>query len=313
MSDGKISHAKGVIILVILLFISFTTMGFSQTKFTIQFKSVLFSLVYPFQYIGVAPINLVKEFFTSIEDNRQLKVQLSQTKNLLQEYERTQYEFEELKRENERLRRVIGIQEQIEYDTVIAEVVAKSPQDFYKTLVVNRGRDSGVERYMPVIAYQNNVKCVVGKVTDVQRFSARIQPLVEQSSYVGAMLKSSRYSGILMGQSPLSELCLLQYMDKNAEMKYGDLIVTSGMGGVFPKGIAIGEVVSVSKKRYGIFQEAFVKPKIDFGRLEEVYIITKKEPEGPAEQSVIDGEADDSFVRGLEGRARAERKPLVEE
>ena len=52
------SHAKGVIILVILLFISFTTMGFSQTKFTIQFKSVLFSLVYPFQYIGVAPINL---------------------------------------------------------------------------------------------------------------------------------------------------------------------------------------------------------------------------------------------------------------
>jgi rod shape-determining protein MreC len=313
MSDEKISHAKGVIILVILLFISFTTMGFSQTKFTIQFKSVLFSLVYPFQYIGVAPINLVKEFFTSIEDNRQLKVQLSQTKNLLQEYKRTQYEFEELKRENERLRRVIGIQAQIEYGTLIAEVVAKSPQDFYKTLVVNRGRDSGVERYMPVIAYQNNVKCVVGKVIDVQRFSSRIQPLVEQSSYVGAMLKSSRYSGILMGQSPLSELCLLQYMDKNAEIKFGDLIVTSGMGGVFPKGIAIGEVVSVSKKRYGIFQEAFVAPKIDFGRLEEVYIITKKEPEGPAEQSAIDEEADNSFVRGLEGRARAERKPLVDE
>ena len=79
-----------------------------------------------------------------------------------------------------------------------------------------------------------------------------------------------------MGKSPVSEQCLLQYIDRRAEINYGDVVVTSGMGGIFPKGIPIGMVVSVSKKTYGIFQEAMVQPTIDFGRLEEVYIITKR-------------------------------------
>ncbi len=171
---------------------------------------------------------------------------------------------------------MIGAQSELEYDTVIAKVVAKSPQNFYKTLVVKRGKESGIEKWMPVVAYQDNIKCVVGKVIDVQRYSARVQPLIEQSSYTGAMMKDSRYSGILVGQSPLSEYSLLQYINRRTEINYGDIVVTSGMGGVFPKGIMIGEIVSVSKKRYGIFQEALVKPYVDFGRLEEVYIITKK-------------------------------------
>jgi rod shape-determining protein MreC len=279
MNNGKALQWKGVIILVILLFVSFTLMGFSQTKFTIQFKSLLFALAYPFQFVGVAPINLTKEFFTSIRDNRDLKTRLSLAKTLLEEYKRTQYEFEELKNENQRLKRLIGIQAVLEYETLIGEVVAKSPQDFFETIVVNRGKDSGVEPFMPALAYQDNVKCVVGKVIDVQKYSCRIQPITDQSSYVGAMLKDSRYSGILVGQSPLSELCLLQYVDKNAEMRYGDIIVTSGMGGVFPKGVTIGDVVSVAKKRYGIFQEALIRPRIDLGRLEEVYIITKTDSE----------------------------------
>ncbi len=270
MDEVRSTQYKAIIILVILLFISFTLMGFSQTKITINFKSLAFAVIYPFQYAGVSSITFVKDFFSSIKNNKYLKRELEQTRKLLQEYERTQYEFDEIKRENERLRRLIGVQSELEYDTVIAVVVAKSPQNFYKTLIVNRGKESGVEKWMPVIAYKDNVKCVVGKVIDVQKFSSRIQPLIEQSSYIGAMLKDSRYSGILVGQSPLSDNCLLQYINRRAEINYGDIVLTSGMGGVFPKGIMIGEVVSVSKKKYGIFQEALVSPLIDFGRLEEV-------------------------------------------
>ena len=261
--------------LFMLLFVSFVMMGFSQKKVTIRFKSLAFSVFYPFQYLGVSSITLTKDFFTSIKNNRELKEDLRQTRVLLEEYKRTQFEFEEIKRENERLRRLIGFQTELEYDTVIAEIVAKSPQNFYKTLIVNRGRNSGVQKWMPVVAYQDGTKCVVGKVIDVQPFSARIQPLIEPTSYIGAMLKDSRYSGLLVGQSPLSENCLLQFIDRRVEIQYGDVVVTSGMGGVFPKGIMIGEVVSVSKKRYGIFQEAIVEPKVNMGRLEEVYIITR--------------------------------------
>jgi len=272
---AKPSRHRDLIILAVLLFISFTFMGFSQTRVTIRFKSVAYAVAFPFQYSGVKSITFVKDFFTSIKNNKHLKGELAATKTLLDEYKRTQYEFEEIKRENERLRNLIGIQSKLEYETVIAEVVAKSPQNLYKTIIVNRGKESGIERWMPVVSYQDGKKCVVGKVIDVQIYSARIQPLNDQSNYLGAMLKDTRYSGLLVGQSPVSEQCLLQYIDRRSDISYGDSVVTSGMGGVFPKGILIGEVVSVSKKTYGIFQEAQVRPKVDFGRLEEVYIITK--------------------------------------
>jgi rod shape-determining protein MreC len=275
MAEAKSAQFKGIIILVVLLFVSFSLMGFSQTKVTIRFKSLAYGIAYPFHFVGVKSITFVKDFLTSIRNNKYLKKELDQVRKLLEEYERTQYEFEEIKKENERLRRLIGIQSKLEYETVIAEVVAKSPQNFYKTLIVNRGKSSGITKYMPVVAYQDNMKCIVGKVIDVQAHSSRIQPLIEQSSYIGVMLKDTRYSGILAGQSPVSENCLFQYINRNTEIKYGDTVVTSGMGGVFPKGIMIGTVISVTKKRYGIFQEALVKPAIDFGRLEEVYIITK--------------------------------------
>jgi rod shape-determining protein MreC len=275
MSQVRVARNRTILVLIFLLLASFLLMGVSQSRVTLRFKSVAFGMLYPFQFVGVRSITLVKDFFSSIENNRELKEELAQVKKLLEQYEKGQYEFEELRRENERLRRLIGVQSGLEYETVIAEVIAKSPQNFYKTLIVNRGRSSGIENFMPVVAYQKEGKCVVGKIMDVQQFSARIQPLIDQSSYVGAMLIDSRYSGILQGQNPISDLCLLQYIDRQAELNYGDEVVTSGMGGVFPKGIAIGEIVSVSKQQYGVFQEALVRPLVDFGRLEEVYIITK--------------------------------------
>lgn len=275
MEEIRLNQHRGVIILIILLFVSFTMMGFSQTKVTIHLKSLAYATVFPLHFVGVKSITFVKDFFTSVKINKNLRVELANTKKLIEEYERTQFEFEEIKRENERLRNLIGIQSKLEYETVIAEIVAKSPQNFYKTLIVNRGKQSGIRKWMPAIAYEGGEKYVVGKVIDVQRYSARIQPLIDQTSNIGAMLKDSRYSGILTGQSPISEYCLLQYVDRRVDINYGDAVVTSGMGGIFPKGILIGEVVSVSKKQYGIFQEAMVRPKIDFGRLEEVYIITK--------------------------------------
>ena len=279
MSQARTLRNRSIIVLILLIFISFILMGVSQSKVTIQFKSVAYGILYPFQFVGVRSITLVKDFFSSIEKNRQLKEELAQVKKMLEQYEQSQYEYEEIKRENRRLRGLIGIQTEMEYETVIAEIVAKSPQDYYKTLIVNRGKNSGIEKWMPVVAYQNETRCVVGKVIDVQQFSARIQPLIDQSSYIGVMLMESRYSGLLQGQSPISDNCLMQYVDRRSEINYGDLVITSGMGGVFPKGIIVGEIVSVSKKRYGVFQEAIVKPVVDYGRLEEVYIITKSTTE----------------------------------
>jgi rod shape-determining protein MreC len=275
MNHARFFRHRNLSIFIALLIVSFILMGVSQQKVTVRFKSIAYGVLYPFHFAGTKLVTTAGEFFASIKNNRQLKQELASARKRIEEYEKTQRDFEEIAKENERLRRLIGIQSEMSYDTVIAEVVAKSPQNYYKILIVNRGRNSGIKKYMPVVAYQNDRKCIIGKIIDVQKYSSRVQPLISQSSYTGAMLKESRYSGILQGQSPVSDYCLLQYIDRRAEIQFGDAVVTSGMGGVFPKGIEIGEVVSVSKKRYGIFQEAMVRPYVDFSRLEEVYIIVK--------------------------------------
>jgi len=96
---AKFSRHKGLIILAVLLFISFTFMGFSQTRVTIRFKSMAYAVAFPFQYSGVKSITFVKDFFTSIRNNKHLKRELTATKTLLDEYKRTQHEFEEIKRD----------------------------------------------------------------------------------------------------------------------------------------------------------------------------------------------------------------------
>lgn len=274
--NSRTERSKSLLILFILLFISFASMGFSQKRIVFTFKSIAYGFVYPFQMAGVKSINFIENFITSLKENRRLREELIRTKSLLKEYERTLYDFEELKAENDRLRRLIGIQSHFEYDTVIAEIVAESPQNFFKTIVINRGSSSGIQRWMPVIAYQDGKKCVVGKIIDVQKKSSRVLPLTDQSSYIGAMLKKSRYSGIIVGQGSFSDSVLFKYIDRNADIAYGDPVVTSGMGGVFPKGILVGYIQEVMKKQYGVFQEALVKPKVELSRLEEVYVIVKK-------------------------------------
>jgi rod shape-determining protein MreC len=245
MNHARFFRHRNLSIFIALLIVSFILMGVSQQKVTVRFKSIAYGVLYPFHFAGTKLVTTAGEFFASIKNNRQLKQELASARKRIEEYEKTQRDFEEIAKENERLRRLIGIQSEMSYDTVIAEVVAKSPQNYYKILIVNRGRNSGIKKYMPVVAYQNDRKCIIGKIIDVQKYSSRVQPLISQSSYTGAMLKESRYSGILQGQSPVSDYCLLQYIDRRAEIQFGDAVVTSGMGGVFPKGIEIGEVVSV--------------------------------------------------------------------
>ena len=115
----------------------------------------------------------------------------------------------------------------------------------------------------------------MGKVVEVRRYNSRILSLVDQRSQISVMLESSRTTGIMVGQSPKSTQTHLQYIDLQMDVEEGERVVTSGMGGVFPKGILVGTIFKVEKKNYGLFHDLYVEPTVNFSTLENVYVIKK--------------------------------------
>ena len=176
--------------------------------------------------------------------------------------------------ENSRLRRLLDLPAGREFDLVAAQVIAKDTTNWFKTIMINKGSEAGVQRSLPVIATEG----LVGRVVEVMPWTAKVQLLTDPVSSVGALLQEQRGTGLVTGD--LGQTATVKYLPLMAEVRVGDVVLTSGMGGVFPKGILIGTVTATHRKSGALFQEAAIQPSVDFGRLEEVLVITRERGAG---------------------------------
>lgn len=174
--------------------------------------------------------------------------------------------FEE-RYENQRLKSLLSFAPPTPLPTLGATVVSWDPNRWFKSIVINRGSRHGVRPGMPVVNQQG----VVGRVVGVSASFAKVLLLIDYHSSVDAMAQRSRVRGIMAGES--GQLCALRYVLKNDDVARGDQLVTSGLGGVFPKGLNLGRVLKVVKSSQGLFLEVDVKPAVDFKRLEEVLVV----------------------------------------
>ncbi len=191
---------------------------------------------------------------------------------LQEELRRLQRENDELRESTQavrRLRRLLLFKEQMPVAMIPAEVIACSPSARSRTIVINKGRGEGVRKGMPVMTWEG----VVGKVIRTSSASSIILLIIDRNFSVDALVQRTRTRGILEGEG--GPLCQLRYVPRTDEIKVGDRIITSGLGGVFPKGLFMGKVVKVEKKEHGFFQKVEVSPSADFSRLEEVMMIIK--------------------------------------
>jgi len=178
--------------------------------------------------------------------------------------------LEEARGENQRLKTLLGLRESLSFTVAPAGVVGKDATNWFPSVLIDRGSRHGIERHMAVIAPGG----LVGQVVEVTPSSARVQLITDPVSSVGALLQSSRVTGLLVGAQ--SGRIRIRYLPVRAEVRAGEVVVTSGLGGVYPKGILVGKVVAVDRRSGALFQEATVEPGIDFSRLEEVLIVTGK-------------------------------------
>ncbi|HEU5394399.1 MAG TPA: rod shape-determining protein MreC [Candidatus Methylomirabilis sp.] len=177
--------------------------------------------------------------------------------------------------ESARLRRLLDLPESREFDLVTAQVIAKDTTNWFKTILINKGSGAAVRRNLPVIATEG----LVGRVVEVMPGTAKVQLLTDPVSSVGALLQEQRVTGLVTGDR--GQTATVKYLPLMAEVRVGDAVLTSGMGGIFPKGILIGTVTAIHRKSGALFQEAAIQPSVDFGRMEEVLVITGQRGSGP--------------------------------
>lgn len=170
--------------------------------------------------------------------------------------------------ENHRLRRLLGLRDSLPLQTLAGEIIAREWGGWVRSLTVNRGRGDDVQRLIAVISPDG----LVGRVVDVRPGSAVVQVLTDPASTVGAHVLRTRTPGIVEGE-PRGTLRFKYMARDGAGLEVGDVVVSSGQGGVFPRGIPIGRVRSIDDRGSALFHYAALAPVVDFARIDEVLLV----------------------------------------
>jgi rod shape-determining protein MreC len=171
--------------------------------------------------------------------------------------------------ENRRLRRLLELRARLPLATMSGEIIAREWGGWVRSLTVNRGRGDNVMRLAAVISPDG----LIGRVVDVRPGASIIQVLTDPASTVGAHVVRTRTAGIVEGEA--RGTMRFKYMARDgAGIRVGDLIVTSGQGGVFPRGVPVGRVQAIDDRGSALFHYASIAPAVDFARIDEVLLVT---------------------------------------
>ncbi len=193
------------------------------------------------------------------EENRKLLGQIASLK--------------EAENENVRLREILNFQEKMKLESIIARVIAKDVSTEFRAVRLNRGENAGIKKGMAVITYEG----VVGRVLRTTATTSDVVTILDLLSAVDAVGERSRARGVVEGLT--DELCQMKFTLRTDDIQPGDFLLSSGLGGIFPRGVAVGTVSKVKKKQFGISQEIEVKPAVDFTKLEEVMVVLNQKVE----------------------------------
>jgi rod shape-determining protein MreC len=166
--------------------------------------------------------------------------------------------------EGMRLRKLLNLAEDLPNRAVAARVVDRSRTSLFKTILINKGTADGLRVGFPVLSEQG----VVGRVIETAWHASQVLLLIDENSNIDALIQRNRAQGILQGAGAAG--CNLKYISRVEEVRAGDVVLSSGLAGVFPKGLLIGFVTGASRSGEGLFQKIDVAPAVDFGKVEEV-------------------------------------------
>ncbi|MBM4762436.1 rod shape-determining protein MreC [Bacillus sp. B15-48] len=269
---------KRLIILLVSIIILVALIGFSlrdrdeltwPEKFVKDTTGWVQNLVStPTQYV-VGLFENMKDLQNTYEENKELKKHL-------EDMARLEAKVYSLEKENDELKEILEIEGSIgDYDPMQATVISRSPDRlWHELIIINRGSSHGVEKNMAVMT----AKGLIGKVKSVTPFTSTVQLLsaLDPTNRISAALQGDKkLFGTIEGYDKENEWLLLKGLPVDAELEKDQLVVTSGMGGVFPGDVPIGNVVDVVSDQFGLNQTAYVRPSADLYKIEHVMILRR--------------------------------------
>ena len=263
-----------VLIVVNVILLSIT----SKRQATFGLGRVGISFVAPFQEIVTGSLRFTrriwKNYFSLVSvahENEILK------KSLNQLVEKNN-EWHEIELANSRLRNLLNFKEAPTRRVVAAEVIAKDPSGWFKTVIIDKGSLDGLQKGLPVVLPTG----IAGQVIEVSGRYAKVMLIIDRNSAVDALVQRSRARGIIKGES--ADQCRFEFVLRKHDVQIGDTVIASGLDGVYPKGLRIGRVSDLIQSSSDIFYEITVTPFVDYEKLEEVLVILHPKTQAFASQ-----------------------------
>lgn len=258
----------GIVLLIAIGIILISVSGRNPAA-TSGVESVPVSFVAPFQNAVTGSIRFIRNIWhhyfhlvSTAKENDRLKRALAESEEKI-------FQCSEIELSNQRLRTFLNFQKTKTDPVVAAEVIGKDPSPWFRTIIIDKGAVDGIRKGLPVVVPEG----IIGQVMSASAHYAKVILMIDRNSAVDALVQRSRARGIIKGYS--TDRCFFEYVLRKNDVKVGDIVMASGLDGVYPKGLRIGRVSGIVRRNAGIFQQVEVTPYVDFEKLEEVLVVLR--------------------------------------
>ncbi|NLM73185.1 MAG: rod shape-determining protein MreC [Clostridiaceae bacterium] len=261
--------------LIVVLLLTLAAVSYNEKNGVNVISNIISIPAVPFQKAVTFMDEKISDFFGYFEDIKKTKAENEELRQRINELEQEILDIEKLKKENRELRDVLNYKNQYEeYEFLGSSIIAKDPGNWFDVFTIDRGSKDQITVDSPVVTAYG----LVGRISKIDAFSSKVVSIIDMDSTVSARLSKSRDLIVVRGDLELRNQgqCRADYIPPDADVQPGDTVETSGIGGIFPKGIVIGKVVKVVKNEGQYDSYAIIEPVVDFKRLEEVIVLKKK-------------------------------------
>ena len=260
-------------VVIILILLSLAGIALDQNEDLLPIEDLALRFVVPVQGKLASLANNISNLTQTTQDIRELRRRNEELHSLADSLMIENVRLKEVESENETLRRLLNFTQanpihSYKAAEVKGRVIGRDPSNFLSYLIIDSGSQQGIEKGMPVVTERG----LVGRITDVGSNWAKVMLIIDPSSSVNALIQTSRATGVVEGQ--VGGSLVMKYIPQGEEVNVNDIVLTSGLGGNFPKKLIIGQVTAVHQRDIEMLQQAHIRPTVDFNNLEIVLVIT---------------------------------------
>jgi rod shape-determining protein MreC len=270
---------KPLNLIALLLFLAGAVWALTRSEAAVrEIQSLYFSAMSPFLKSGSRLETKARALLEETRHSKALEAELSTIRGEIGRLRMIESRFRDLERENAQLRHALDFKKTTHFDVAAAQVIRRHPTTWWQTVEIDVGEQSGVGTQRPVLSNEG----LVGKIDRVDRVRSSVLLLTDEKCQVSARVEGTTEVGILSGQRGQFDgnpSLRLRFLSKEASLRQGQRVFTTGRGGIFPANILLGTIESV--ERGPLDSEALVRPSVNFADLGTVFVVLPADSETP--------------------------------